>query len=251
MAGLDRFLSVLRCFDEERPNRTVSELAEELAVPGSTVYRTVRELVSHGFLEPANEAHYRLGSAFIEFDRMVRRTDPLGRIGTQFLRNLLTELKLPCVVMLARLYDDRVMCTVDERNDAQGIPTSFQRGRPMPLIKGSTSKAILAQLPSRKLKKLLSDGESEEELSKLKEELTVIRKRGYCITRGEVDDGLAGISVPINCPELAISACVSVVMRQVDLDPETERRIVLILVSSGDMLTQALREIGQEHESAS
>jgi len=245
MPGLSRFLSVLRCFDEGRPNWTVAEVAEQLGIPGSTVYRTVRELVSHGFLEPANEAHYRLGSAFIEFDRMVRRTDPLGRMGTQFLRNILSEVKLPCVVLLARLYDDRVICTADERNNTKDIPTSFERGRPMPLTMGSTSKVILAQLPSRKLKKLLPEDTSENELAQLKEELAGIRKRGYCITRGEVDDGLVGISVPVNCPELAISACISVVTRQADLDSDSERRAILILVSAGDMLTQDLLEISR------
>ncbi len=226
-------------------------MAKQLAVPGSTVYRTVRELVSHGFLEPASEAHYRLGSAFIEFDRMVRRTDPLGQIGTQFLRNLLAEIKLPCVVLLARLYDDRVICAVDERDDITDVPTSFERGRPMPLTKGSTSKVILAQLPSRKLKKLLPEDTSEQDVAQLKEELAGIRRRGYCITRGEVDDGLVGISVPINCPELAISACVSVVTQQADMDPDSERRAILILVSAGDMLTQDLLKISRANSTSS
>lgn len=250
MSSLDRFLSVLRCFDEKNPNWTVAELADHLSVPGSTAYRTVRELVTHGFLEHASEAHYRLGSAFIEFDRMVRRTDPLCRIGTSFLRNLLAELKLPCVVMLARIYDNRVMCAVDERSNARGIPTSFQRGRPMPLTQGSTSKAILAQLPTRRLKKLLPADGDEAALTDLKKELSGIRKRGYCVTRGEVDKGLAGVSVPVSCPDLAISACVSVVMRQVDLDPDIERRLILILVSASDMLTQDLMKIAHENNIA-
>ena len=102
MSGLSRFLSVLRCFTEAKANWTVPELAEAIAVPASTVYRTVRELVAQGFLEPSTEAHYRLGSAFIEFDRMIRLTDPLVKVGSPLLRDLVAEVRHPCVAVLER-----------------------------------------------------------------------------------------------------------------------------------------------------
>ena len=73
---LKRFLDVLRLFDESKSVWTVPDIAQALATPSSTVYRTVRELLAANFLEPAQESHYRLGAAFIEFDRLIRMTDP-------------------------------------------------------------------------------------------------------------------------------------------------------------------------------
>ena len=82
MSGLTRFLVVLRLFDEAKNNWTVPEIADVTGIPSSTVYRTARELLAANFLEPAQEGHYRLGSAFIEFDRLIRMTDPLVHLGT-------------------------------------------------------------------------------------------------------------------------------------------------------------------------
>jgi hypothetical protein len=87
VTGLNRFLSALRCFDQSEPNWTVQELASRLNVPISTAYRTVRELVANGFLEPSTDSHYRLGSVFLEFDRMIRLTDPLVKHGSPLLRD--------------------------------------------------------------------------------------------------------------------------------------------------------------------
>ena len=85
MAGFGRFSAVLRLFDttavKSAESWTVPAMSLALGAPASTLYRTVRELTNAGFLEQAGEAHYRLGPAFIEFDRLLRLSDPLVRIG--------------------------------------------------------------------------------------------------------------------------------------------------------------------------
>lgn len=115
MSGLNRYVSVLRLFSEKRSEWTVAEIAAALKVPASSIYRRVREMVAADFLEPATEARYRLGAVFIEFDRLVRVTDPLYRIGTDLLKDVVAQARVPCAAVLARLYDDKVMCvpTID------------------------------------------------------------------------------------------------------------------------------------------
>jgi DNA-binding IclR family transcriptional regulator len=248
MAGLKRFVEVLRLFDEARNEWTVSDMADLLGIPASTVYRTVRELVGASFLEPAKDSHYRLGSAFIEFDRLIRITDPLVREGTALLRDVAAQARIPCVAVLTRLYGETVMCIADERSQDASIRTSYERGRPRPLTRGATSKIILAQLPARRLHRLLlkngprdTGRPFEMEAKEFREHLTVIRKRGYCVTRGEVDKGLVGLAVPISIPEEALIASLSLVVKAGDLDDAGERRLVLLLVSSASLLTEALR----------
>jgi DNA-binding IclR family transcriptional regulator len=75
----------------------------------------------------------------------------------------------------------------------------------------------------------------------LRDELGAIRKRGYCVTRGEVDKGLVGLAVPVALPEQALVASLSLVVNGADLDDAGERRLVLMLVSSASLLTEALR----------
>ena len=247
MGGLKRYLSVLRLFEEGWNEWTVPEIALALKEPGSTIYRTVREMVAQDFLEAAADYHYRLGAFFIEFDRRLRVTDPLYALGTTMLHDVAAQARLPCVAVLARLYGDTVMCIADFEVAAVGLHTSYERGRPRPLTYGATSKAILAQLPSRRLTKLLAQDQSllskeafPQNETRFREELNAIRKRGYSVTRGEVDKGLVGIAAPVSVPERALLASLSLVVSASALDASIERRLLLLVVSSASLLAEEL-----------
>jgi DNA-binding IclR family transcriptional regulator len=244
MAGLDRFVEILRLFDENKPDWTIQDMATATDVPASTVYRTVRELVGQGFLDPSIEAHYRLGAAFIEFDRRLRISDPLIREGDPMLADLLAAANVPCVAVLARLYRDQVICVADHRTLGVGVETSYERGRPMPLLRGATSKVILAQLPKAKLVKVLkASGDERIVKSDIIAELTGIRRQGYAITRSEVDSGLVGIAVPVSCPEAAIQASMSLIIRAADINESIERRLLMTVTPAADVLSRKLRDV--------
>lgn len=244
MAGLDRFVEILRLFDEKKSDWTIQDIAIATEVPASTVYRTVRELVAQGFLDPSKEAHYRLGAAFIEFDRRLRITDPLIREGDPMIADLVGAAQTPCVAVLARLYRDQVICVTDRRTLDRSVETSYERGRPMPLLRGATSKAILAQLPKSKLAKLAKSSGHEWLLKDgILGELTAIRRQGYAITRGEVDEGLVGIAAPISCPDAAINASMSLIIRASDSSESVERRLLMALSPVADLLSRKLRDL--------
>lgn len=244
MGGLSRYVSVLRLFDEKHDEWTVPDIAAALDIPASTVYRTVRDMVATYFLESAAEARYRLGACFFEFDRLVRVTDPIYRVGNALLCDIGAQARVPCVAVLARLYDDRVMCVADWRS-AEDVYTSYERGLPRPLTRGATSKVILAQLPSRRLAKLLENTPPEaapltKSAVKFRKELAVIRKRGYAITRGEVDKKVVGIAAPVSVPERALLGSLSLIVPANAIDEVVERRLVLLVVSLAALLTAEL-----------
>ena len=245
MGGLSRYVSVLRLFSEDRDDWSVAEIAAALKLPASTVYRTVREMVATDFLESATAARYRLGACFIEFDRLVRITDPLYRIGASLLRDVVTQARVPCVALLSRLYDDRVMCIADYASAEDGVHTSYERGRPRPLTRGATAKVILAQLPPRRLSKLLENAPADatpvpKSVKKFRDELAAIRKTGYSITRGEVDKKVVGIAAPVVVMDRALIGSLSLVVPAARLDDALERRLVLLVVASAKLLTSEL-----------
>ena len=247
MSGLSRYMSVLRLFDAAKPDWTVAEIGDRLGRPHSTVYRTIRDLAADGFIEASTEAHYRLGAAFVEFDRIIRVTDPLVQSGAPILRDLVREARLPAVATLARLYGDRVICAADEKTEGAAIETSYERGRPMPLTRGATSRAILAYLPRQRLRKLVQTPESgvtEVTLPDLLQNLASVRSGGFSVTRGEVDMGLVGVAVPIRNEGLAIAASLSLILRAESLTPKIEQRLVLLLVSCGNLISERIRETG-------
>ena len=241
MSGLSRYLAVLRLLGDERPHMTVPEIAQALNTPTSSVYRTVRELLADGFLEASVENKYRLGPAIIEFDRRVRLSDPLIRTGERFLPQLAEQVRVPCLVSLCRLYGETVMCIADFHHPAVDFVSSYERGRPMPLLRGATSKIILAYMPTRKLQRLLRTNlATEEEYEAVKAELAALRRVDYCITRGEVDPGLLGIAAPIHDPNLGINASITVIAKQSDLNGELAMQVLPFLVSTAKIINDLM-----------
>jgi DNA-binding IclR family transcriptional regulator len=245
MSGIDRYIHILDLFTTEKSMWTVQEVAAALNVPTSTTYRTMRELARVSMLEPAMEGYYRLGSAFIEFDRRTRLTDPLVQVGMPMLTDIVHHVDVPCVAVLARLYGNTVMCVADTRSPGSAVQTSYERGRPRPLTRGATSKVILSQLTTRRLNKLLADADASNRPTSsseadLRNDLALIRKNGYCIARGEVDEGRVGLAVPISIPERALIASLSLVIDAASSSGTLERRLILLLVSSAALLKEQL-----------
>jgi len=175
---------------------------------------------------------------------LIRLTDPLAGIGTSLLRECAIQARVPCAAVLARLYGDTVMCVADVIAQGATVRTSYERGRPRPLLRGATSKAILAQLPTRRLNRLLADHTPQRKFDptpeQLREQLAAVRKRGFCVTRGEVDTGLMGIAAPVSLPERGLIASLSLIVESAAVDDAAERRLVLLVVSTASLLTEEL-----------
>ena len=237
MAGLSRYMAVLRLFSEGVPTWTVAEMADALGVPPSTAYRTVRDLLAEGLVEMSAEARYRLGPAFIEFDRLTRLTDPLLIAGQDLLRDVVKEAGIPCVALLSRLYGREVMCIADHASPDASFSPSYERGRPMLLTQGATSKAILARLPAKRLVKLIG----REAADMMRDELAALRRAGFCLGRGEIDEGLAGLAVPIVYEEDGLVASLSLVVESHRLAGAREERLRAFLMSAAMEWEKRLR----------
>jgi DNA-binding IclR family transcriptional regulator len=229
-------MAVLRLYSEAAPAWTVQAMSESLQSPVSTIYRAVSDLVKAGLLEAGTESRYRLGAAFIAFDRLTRLTDPLVQNGRSVLDEAVAGCGIPCVGLLCRLYDGTVMCVADAATRGADFRSSYERGRPMPLTRGATSKVILAQLPARRLKGLLK----EEFAASFRAGLSDIRRQGFAITRGEIDSGMVGLAAPVVAPPLGLIASLSLVVRAADLSENNEHDLVSRLISAASSLNGSL-----------
>jgi DNA-binding IclR family transcriptional regulator len=198
----------LQLFTVERPYWTAEEAAQELVTSVSTAYRYIALLVQSGLLDPLDGSkRYVLGPAIIELDRTIRLSEPLVNAAVAPMLWLVEQVTLPCVAMLCRLYFDRVMCVHQERKAGTESEVTYERGRPMPLLRGAPSKVMLANLPARQLNALLERMRKRAgaeaatfDWPGFKGELRQMRKAGFGVTRGEVDPGVTGICVPVFSP---------------------------------------------------
>jgi len=216
MTSLKRMLSVIDAFTEKAPVWTVDGLAAACGYARATAYRYVGELCDAGLLTRIAHGAYALGPRIMELDRQMQRSDPLLAAAETVWPQLLRPDRGQ-VVLLCGLFRDEVLC-IGQAARHRRIAVSYTRGRPMPLFRGATAKAILAWLPQRRLSRLFAENRAEirkaglgrspaEFLSTLK----AIRSQGHSITFGEVDRGVVGVAVPVFEEDGAVIGSLSLV----------------------------------------
>ena len=198
------------------------------------------------FLDTSKAGSYRLGAAFVIYDRLIRLTDPLVRAGSGVLHDLVVQARIPCVGLLARVCNDTVMCiatrlpaawnclelrtrsshAVDARRDIESHSCAIAGSR--------TQKAFGQQYSGR--------ASFRVGYSRVAAFSCGIKSQGFCITRGEIDPGAIGIAAPIVVPEILLSASVGLsVAAAATVDTELERRLALLVVSSAALVADILK----------
>jgi DNA-binding IclR family transcriptional regulator len=214
----DKVLSVLALFSMERPEWTVEKAAEELGLAVSTTYRYFRSLSRAGLLAALVPGQYVLGPAITQFDRQMRLLDPLVTTAQPVMKRLAILAPPHAVVLLCRLYRDHVMCVHQESTGHVDFAISYERGRPMSLFRGASSKIILAHMSSRTAKTLhgrysldMRQAGLGANWEQVKTRLRDLRAAGAAVTHSELDVGMAGIAVPLFDPQQDVVGSISFV----------------------------------------
>jgi DNA-binding IclR family transcriptional regulator len=236
----DRLLSLLQLCTLQRPHWTVEEAAREIGVSVSTAYRYFRNLCKVGLLDSFDGGKYILGPAIIEYDRLIRNTDPLIKVGQPVMRRLIARSGGAGIALLCRIYRNRVMCVHQEDNAPTGDAVSFERGRPISMFRGASSKIIFANLPSRSVRSLFSKFPTEiveagygADWQAVKDNLRRLRKAGVCVTYGEVDANRVGIAAPVFGPDQNVLGSISLVIQRNEATPETIANVSALVEAAG------------------
>lgn len=199
--SLEKVLSVLDVFTEDRLVWTPDEMIAALGYPRPTLYRYLKILKEAGLVTSTPGAGYTLGPRVVEMDYLMRKSDRLVIEGIPHIKALAAE--HPCSSLLVRWYGGRLLCVASERSDPKAV-TSYPRGRPMPLAQGAISRAIMAWLPRRHLVPIIEENLADYvrlglggTVSEVLDAMRAVRRIGYAVGRGEVTPGVIGIAAPI------------------------------------------------------
>lgn len=206
--SLARMLEVLDLFSADRPVLRVDDLQARLGYTKSTAYRYVKTLCDAGLIAQAAQGRYTLGPRVVELERLMRIADPLMQAGEAVLPALAAELP-NSLVLLCSLYRDKVLCVHREGPEAidaggRSISILRARGLPLPLFQGAASLAILAHLPTPRIRALFVARRADMESAGLGADWAAVRQRlaqfrrdGHVTTVGRFNRHLAAVSVPV------------------------------------------------------
>jgi len=223
----DKTLSIMDLFTPEAPQWTIEEAAAVLGTSQSTVYRYFRSLSAAGLIFSVLPGRYLLGPGIIQFERQLRNSDPLYRAARPALETLAASLGERGTLFIARIYRDHLMPMFEQPIGVERFPSSFERGKLMPINETAPALAILAYRPVRSLRKMLriDDGPADwprDRWTNLKRILRAVRTAGYSITSAPDDAGIY-ISVPLLHPDGMVAGSLTF-----GTDPATTREPYLV-----------------------
>jgi DNA-binding IclR family transcriptional regulator len=246
-SSTNRALSILDLYTVERPAWSVDELQKQMGFARATIYRYVRELTVSGFLVGIAGGKYVLGPRFIEFDRQIRKSDPVIRFAVPEME------KIADIVngnqLLCTFYGHCVMTVYQAHKDAEILKyTSMERGRPFSLFRGAPSKVILANLSNYQLKNVylrhqnvIRDEDLGESWREFLANIQAIRKQGYWIG-SELDSELVGAAAPIFCDPGTVVGAICLVRLRSKASEKDIKMLAELAVGTAEVISTKLHD---------
>ena len=203
MPAADQTLRILSFLAHQRGPVAARTVAQQLAIPRSTVYHLLGEMEAHGFVvHLESDRRWGLGTAAFELAGGYARQEPLARLGRPLVAALAdrTGESAHLAVMTGR----DVLYIVEERAPRRpALVTDV--GVRLPSHLTATGRAMLALLPREQVRALYPDaaafadrtGRGPSRPSDLRDVLTATRARGYASEDGEVTIGLRSVGVAV------------------------------------------------------
>jgi IclR family KDG regulon transcriptional repressor len=195
-----RIVQLFGTFESEE--KSVADISKAVKMLPSKVSRILGTIEKEGFLEKNPETkRYRLGIRFFELGMVYAYHLPLRRIIRPHIEQMAKELNL--IVGWAILRNNRLI--VMDRIQSMTIDILAQRiGLNLPVYCTAVGRLLLAFLPEDEQDRVLESVDLKRltvatviERDLIKENLKMIKEKGYATDVGETFEGVNGIAAPI------------------------------------------------------
>lgn len=231
--SVERAFRVLRTFTEQQPELTLTEVAQASGLDRAGARRLLLTLIDLGYVAHDGR-RYSLAPRILEFGHAYLSARSLPQIAEPHLRRLTAELRE--MSALAVLDGDDVRY-VAEVPSPKLLSVAIPVGSRFPAHATSLGKVLLADLPPERLEARLSTMSLRPLTARtittrqaMHAQLAQVRKQGFVISDGELEDGLRGVAAPIRDPEGRVTAAVNVSLDVHSASEEDVRREIVPLL---------------------
>lgn len=196
-----RALQIMECFDDEHPERGISEIADAVGLHKTTTYRIVTTLVNYGYLErTADGQRCRLGLELANLGYKVIRRMDLRREALPYMKQLVQGWDEICDLSI---FEQGKVFYIEVLRGNHGLTIAAAIGQRLPAHCTASGKIFLAHLPSAELDSILSQplgsytNNTITSPDELCGQLEIIRDQGYAVDYEEYEVGICAIAAPI------------------------------------------------------
>lgn len=195
--AVDRALEILLCFTRAHGGMTLSDIAKQVNLHKSTVYRLLTSLQVKGFVRKDPESDkYHLGWSVLELLGSMNQTDELSSLALPEmtrLRDLTGE--TVSLYIVSEGHRLRIQA-VESHEPVRNVATV---GQIYPLFIGASGKVLLAYIGVETVEQVLNHSAMPPDFDRadLFKQLDAIRADGYAISIQERDAGAAALATPV------------------------------------------------------
>ncbi|WP_051479065.1 IclR family transcriptional regulator [Arthrobacter sp. H5] len=215
-----------------------TELVEQTGLARSTVSRLLQALERNGMLERNQDGHFLGGALFTHYANRFDRVESLATAAQPTLERIAEETGESVTLGVPR--GDAVV-HVAQTDSSYILGTTNWVGVNLPPHCSALGKVLYAfdalRLPKDPLEQ--RTGSTVRDLAALKIELTKVRKRGYSLTRSELEEGLDALAAPVSDSHGRVLAAIGVSGPAFRLE-QSHREIGALLVAEAALLSRIL-----------
>ncbi|MPY33290.1 helix-turn-helix domain-containing protein [Streptomyces adustus] len=211
--SFERGLAVIRSFDAERPERTLSEVARACGLPRAAVRRLLLTLVDLGYVHSDGRL-FRLTPRVLELGYAYLAGLTLPQIARPHLEQLVADVRESSSLCLLDGDDIVYVARVPTRRI---MAESITVGTRFPALVTSVGRAILAHAPDEDLDARLAracppplTARTIVDPDALRAELRRVRRQGHALVDQELEEGLRSVAVPVRGRDGAVVAGVNI-----------------------------------------
>ncbi len=243
--SLERGLAVIRAFDADTPELTLSDVARSTGLTRAAARRFLLTLVELGYVR-TDGRRFGLRPRILELGYAYLSSLSLPEVAQPHLEALVAEVHESCSVSLLDGHDIVYVARVPTKRI---MTVAISVGTRFPAYATSMGRVLLANQPTEWLDSYLETVELKPltprtvtDPAKLRSTLTRIRNQGFAVVDQELEEGLRSMAVPIHDASGTVVAAMNVSARTSRGSSETIRRELLPpLQSAATQLESDLR----------
>lgn len=237
-------LQVLLHLGRSKRELTLTEIAMQMSMAKTTVYRYLQTFSASGFVVFDTETQcYRLGLRLWELGQLVDMNLPVREVALPVMEELRDRFN---ETINLGVLDGKEVVYLGMAESSFALRMQARLGARDPIYSTALGKAILAFLPEQQWPILLPTrltartSQTITSIAALRHELAETRKRGYSIDRSENEEGSYCIGAPIRDQRGFVAAAISLSAPAMRLHSDLRREITVALLQAAENISVRL-----------
>lgn len=219
VSSVQKALRILNCFTPASSELTLAQISSQLSIPKSTALNLIRTLEQCGYLIKSQSGQsYHLGYKILELSYSFRLSIPVVQYSIPYLEDI--QEQTGEIVYLTSHVNGQVLY-LESVYPSRRMANYSISGKTLPMHCTGCGKAMLSYLSCKELEQIVATwglprftDNTITDIDSLRNELEIIRTRGYAIDLEEETPGVKCIAMPIRnavgypCAAISISGTV-------------------------------------------